>query len=663
MHYDFVAWDDDQHVYTNPHFQPVTWERIGTFWREPYARLYIPLTYTVWAAVVWLSQTLWPGPLTAALFHRLNLLLHLGNVLVVYRLGLLMLRRGEAVPERTVAMAAATGALLFGLHPLQVEAVAWVSGLKDVLCGWWALVAVWQYLECVTTPYGYRRVLHYSVATGAFGLALLAKPAAVVVPMLAWLLATVGLGQAHGAAMLRLMGWLSIAVVWSWWTKEQQPDAWMSYVPPWWGRPLVAADAIAFYLGKLVWPVHLAPDYGRSPLLVVGQGIGYVTGLVPVGLGAVLWWGKKWLGKIGLAVAVFVVGVFPVLGWVPFFFQGYSTVADRYVYLALVGPALGLSWGVCRLGRYRGTWMISGLVLALLGMLSAGQLQVWRDTVLLFTHALQVNPHSALAHDKLGTALAQQGRLDEAIPHYTAALRLSPNYATAHNNLGLMLAQQGQLDAAMAHYRRALQLKPDFLAAYSNLGWVLAQQGQLDEAISQYRAALQLNPEAAEVHYNLGNVLLRQGHLARAIVHYTQAVQLRPAWAEAHNNLGSALDDQGHVAEAIAHYQTALRLKPEFAEAYNNLGDAWLDQGRVAEASQAFRAALHFKPEWPEAHYNLGLALTQQGQLQEAIAAYRRALQLRPGWAQAADNLARLLVLQKDPLASEVLEECTYDCP
>jgi tetratricopeptide (TPR) repeat protein len=656
VHYDFVAWDDDLHIYDNPLFQPLSWAHVGAFWRAPYAHLYIPVTYTVWAAVGWLTQTLLSESLTATPFHCLNLLLHLGNILVVYRLLLLILRQGERTLPCYMAMAAAAGAVLFGLHPLQVEAVAWVSSLKDLLSSWWALVALWLYLEYAQAPRGKRRAVHYALATGAFGLALLAKPAAVTVPLIAWPLATVVFGQDRLHATRALAVWLVLAVILSWLTKGQQPDASMSYIPPWWGRPVIAADAVAFYLWKLIWPVQLGPDYGRQPQIVLGHAWGYVTGLVPVALGGILWWGRRWLEKIGLAAAMFVAALLPVLGWMPFFFQGYSTVADRYVYLALVGPALALSWGLYRMKRLGVIWAASGLLLALLGVCSAGQVQVWRDSLTLFTHAVHVNPGSALAHEKIGTAMAQQHRFPEAIRHYTKALRLRPGYATVYNNLGNVLTEQGQLDEAIGHYTRALQLKPDFIGAYSNLGRVFAQQGKLDEAVVQYQAALAWQPDAAEVHYNLGNALLRQGQLARAITHYTRAVELKPVWAEAHNNLGSALDDAEQVADAITHYLSALRYKPDFAEAHNNLGDALLDQGRVAEAIAQFRTAVSLKPAWAEAYYNLGLAFTRQGQIRDAIAAYRTALQLRPGWIQVSRSLAALLILQAHPSAQDAAE-------
>lgn len=693
VHFDFVAWDDDMHIITNPRFHPVTWDRILTFWREPYARLYIPLTYTAWGILAGLYQTLTPGPLTAELFHRLNLILHVASVLVVYRLGLLLLNpSGHAVSLRVIG-AAVAGAFVFGLHPLQIESVAWVSGLKDVLCGAWALIAVWQYLEYGTHPGTRQRAIHYTLATAAFALALLAKPAAVVVPLIAALLATQGIRQPLRSTTRTLLPWFALAAVWTVLTKWQQPDMVMEYVPPLWGRLIVAADAVAFYLRKLVWPFGLGPDYGHAPQKVLQHVWGYIGGLVPLGLAFVLWQWRNRLSGLLLAAAIFVAGLLPVLGFVPFLFQGHSTVADRYVYLALLGPALGLGWTLQQQAHRKVVWIASVMFLGLLAWRTGEHVQVWQNTMTLFTQALQVNPRSAIAHGKLGTALAQQGEYQEAIAHYRAAIQLRPNYVSAHNNLGQVYYKQGNLTEAIARYRTALRIEPDRAEVHVNLGRALAEQGKLDEAIHHYSAALhseqnraqahtgigrtlaaqgkldmaiahytealKLNPETTEAHYNLGNALMRRGQQNAAIVHYTKALRLDPTLAEVHNNLGSALDDQGRIPEAIPHYQAAIGLKPDFAEAYNNLGDAWLDLGHVQEAVNQFTTAVRLRPEWTEAHYNLGIALTAQGKHQDAMAAYRQALSLRPSWPPATLKLAWLLATQPGDSVQQAHEAVT----
>jgi protein O-mannosyl-transferase len=348
----------------------------------------------------------------------------------------------------------------------------------------------------------------------------------------------------------------------------------MMFVAPLWTRPVITADTLTFYLGKLVWPISLGPDYGRTPQVVLEQGWEMLQGLVPVGLGLIVWWGWRRLRWLKLAAGVFIVGLLPVLGFVPFMFQAISTVADRYVYLALLGPALGLAWGIRQIGRWRGVWVGLGLVFTLLGLCTGQQVRVWQNTVTLFTRALQVNPRSVLAYNNLGLALAQHGQLDAAITQYRAALRINPNAVEAHYNLGNALQRQGQRAQAITHYTEAVRLKPHWVEAYNNLGNTLDDDGRAEEAITYYQAALRLQPDFAEAHNNLGTAWLKQGRLTEALEQFRIATHLKPTWAEAYYNLGLVFDRQGKAGEAIAAYWTAHRLRPGWPQVALPL--AWL---------------------------------------------------------------------------------------
>ena len=266
------------------------------------------------------------------------------------------------------------------------------------------------------------------------------------------------------------------------------------------------------------------------------------------------------------------------------------------------------------------------------------------EAVACYRRALELKPDLCRGAQQPGHCLQDQGKLDEAVACYRRALELKPDYAEAHNNLGNALKDQGKLDEAVACYRRALELKPDYAEAHNNLGVALKDQGKLDEAVACYRRALELKPDYAEAHNNLGNALKDQGKLDEAVACYRRALELKPDFAEAHNNLGNALKDQGNLDEAVACYRRALELKPDYAEAHNNLGNALKDQGKLDEAVACYRRALELKPDFAEAHNNLGIALKDQGKLDEAVACYRRALELKPDYAEAHSNL--LLTLQ-----------------
>jgi tetratricopeptide (TPR) repeat protein len=618
--YEFVLWDDPVNVSENPYLQSVTWNNILAFWRAPYYQLYIPLTYTLWALTAAVSR--WgtaylPGAalLDPAFFHSLNLLLHLLSVLVVWRILCLLLSRTlperyspatRQAPER-VALVAGGGALLFAVHPVQVEAVAWVTGLKDVLCGFLSYVAIWQYLRyasrssaaTVPGPATRGQALHvlrpYWLATGAFMLALLAKPTAVVVPVVVWLLDVWSWPQTWRTRRLAVLAWLVLAGLWGLFTSQVQPAATFDFLSPLWARPLIAGDAVTFYLYKLGFPLWLGPDYGRAPQVILVQPWLWLTGLVPWGLAGLLWYTRARVPWLVVAAGVFVAGLLPVLGLMPFAFQGYSTVADRYLYIAMLGPAIVLAWGLAQV-RWRWLMVSCVVILGVWGPRSAWQTSYWHDTVTLFEHALTVHPGSSLAHNNLGMALAAQNRLPEAVYHYTAALRFRPQNAEAHNNLGNALSRQGKTQEAIAQYTAALHLQPIFAEAQNNLGAALSSQGHVTEAIHHYTEALRLQPAYAQAHYNLGNALMSQGKTQEAIQQYMAAIRLQPALAEAHSNLGVALASQGRVAEAIPYYTTALRLQPGSVKAHYNLGVALARQGRLAEARQHFTAVLRLDP-------------------------------------------------------------------
>lgn len=386
--HELLTWDDLQHIVANPNVNPPSWAGVARSWREPYWGLYAPLSYTWFAAEAALALRRAPDGTTRldpAVFHLGNVLLHAGSTLLVYWLLRRLLARSFApaacwTPARAspsaialescasqapatptgapsaaspaTILACGAAAALFALHPVQVESVAWVSEGRGLLCAFWSLVALWQWVVYWQSGDGRAAVRHYAAATAAYVLALLSKPAAVAVPLMAGVLAVgwfpapssaEASGRSWRAAARSLAPWFVGAAAWTVLTKLLQPDADADFVAPWWARPLVAGDALAFYLSKLVAPWGLCPDYGRSPRWVMAQGTFYVAWLVPAALVASLAClrGRRvWLTAVGLSVAWLV----PVLGFVPFEYQRISTVADRYLYLAMFGPALALAW-------------------------------------------------------------------------------------------------------------------------------------------------------------------------------------------------------------------------------------------------------------------------------------------------------------------------------
>lgn len=538
----FVRWDDDVQVYQNPGLNPPNLAHLASFWRAPYDKLYIPVSYTAFSLLAAVARRPipihWPDAVVTALdprlFHLVGLLLHLGCTLLVYAL-LCRFVRSE--------WASGAGALLFGLHPMQVESVAWASELRGLLMAFFSLLALHAYLNALShrteqppcpnsgepekMPVGaapsspllsfpgspelgrrgrFQGHLWYAAATLCFGLALLSKPTAVILPLLAAVLDGFLVRRPVRSIALSVGGWLAVSVVFLVVTSAAQPVP-SEILTAWWTRPLIALDSVAFFLGKLVWPASLGIDYGRTPLFVMAHGWVWGTALIAPGLGLLVWRLRlRWLSASAL---IFLAALLPTLGLVPFMFQAYSTVADRYIYLALLGPSLALACALdaasrrLPIGSQRTVWAACACVLVLLGTRTVLQVNTWRNSVALFTQALTVNPNSFFVRNNLGNVLVDTGHWDAAIAEFRAASELRPDEAKPRFNLAAALLHQGDVAGAAEQYQVVVQLRPYYPPAHNNLGCVLSRLGRWTEADAEFRAALRCDPAFAEARLNL----------------------------------------------------------------------------------------------------------------------------------------------------------------
>lgn len=533
--HEFTIWDDPHTIAQNPSFRPPTVAGVLDYWRlfePPTAEtgqvvhhaygLWVPLTYTVWGALAAIAQVRDPSAaggveLNPYVFHAANVALHAGSALLAFHL----LRRLTGNDER----AAVVGAALFALHPVQVEAVAWASGTKDVLAGMLGLAALLLYVRHADARPTRRRRLDWWLATLCFAAALLAKPSAVSVPLLAAAIDLLLLRRPWRATALAVTPWLAIAAVAAVIAKLAQPGTGLTNTDLWL-RPLVAADAVAFYLGKVVFPAGLTVDYGRTPAAVVASGAVWWTWLIPAAaaIAAAAAWQFRGVRMPGAALAVFVLAPLPVLGFTPFLFQFYSTTADHYLYVAMLGPGILAAWLVRNGGR--GLLFTAAVFIAILAGMTVRQGGFWRDSEALFTRAVQVNPNSFAGHNNLGTLASMQGRVEDAERRFRRAVELQPRGLQAIKNLREILTVQGRPREAMEALRQETRLRQSlpYLAAGpywndpSHLGVLLLLEGRYDAAERHFTLLARLEPGNAQAH-----VLLR---LARMLME-TQST--RPA--------------------------------------------------------------------------------------------------------------------------------------
>jgi protein O-mannosyl-transferase len=557
-------WDDDAYVTNNELLTaPDGLHRIWFSLDAP--SQYFPLVYTTFR----IEHALWG--LNPSGYHWVNILLHVANALLVWRL----LAR-LSVPGAWLAGA------IFALHPVQVESVAWITERKNVLMGFFFLLTLLAWVvfvdERTKRPWRF-----YGLALVLYGLALSAKSTACTLPAALLLILWLQNKQINWRRIFQTVPFflfgLGMGLVAVWWERYHQGTRGALFALGPIERILIASRAVWFYLGKLIWPSTLTFIYPRwtiSPTHVLD----YVWLLAAVGLCAAICFARRYVGRgVEVATVFFVATLSPVLGLIMLYTFRYTFVADHYQYLASIGPIALVSAGVASLAGTleRSRLLIFGTAVAMvatLAVLTWRQSAMYADIEALWRTTLARNPACWMAHNNLGIVISQKGEIDEAITHYRTTLEMQPGFSDANYNLGNALLQKGEIDEAILHCQKAAMVQPFDPDAQVALGNALFQKGLVDDAIVHYEKALALRPYYVIAHYSLSTALLRKGEPDAAISHCLAALSIQPEHAEARINLAVALDQKGQIADAIMNYEKALTISPQSIPAQNNL--AWL---------------------------------------------------------------------------------------
>jgi Flp pilus assembly protein TadD len=564
----FVNYDDDRYVTENPHVRDglsvatINWACTAT-------------EQANWHPLTWLSHALdyQLFHLNPAGHHFTSLLIHGANAVLLFLV--LSYATGRAGPSLLVA-------LLFALHPINVESVAWIAERKNVLSTLFFLATIGAYFWYAQRA-SWQRYLAVFVL---LALGLMSKPMLVTLPLVLLLLDHWPLGRIQGsptaalkvapralpALLVEKLPLLALATASAAITMQAQQAGGALRSPVQFSlgvRLENAAVAYAMYLWKAIWPARLAPLYPHpGDSLAAWQLAVSILVLVTI-TGVVLKFRAKrylltgWLWFLGTLV--------PVIGLVQ---VGDQAMADRYAYIPLIGIFVMIAWGAADFADARHFGLAPRLIpaLCILIAISAAtyrQLGYWRNSFALWSHALAVTDNNFIAQDNLGGALLLLDQPDAAYLHFQAAERINPRDPMSHSNLGTYLQQHGRLAEAVEHYNRALSLTSDaglLAATYANLGNAYRQLGQEAQARDSYQHALALNPRQFNAYLGLGHLLEEQKQLAEAILDYSRSVELRPT-DQGFLLLGHALESSGRTSEALAAYQSALRLSPGMPEA------------------------------------------------------------------------------------------------
>jgi protein O-mannosyl-transferase len=622
--HDFVNYDDDIYVIQNKHIQNgFTLESIlWTF--EFYISNWHPLT--------WLSHMLDYQffKLVPAGHHLTNCILHLINGMLLF----LVLQKSTQAFWKSFLVA-----VLFIIHPINVESVAWVAQRKNTLSTFFWFLTIWAYIEYI----GNQKTGKFLWVILFFALGIMSKGMLVTLPFTLLLLDFWPLKRLP----INLENKEKIKKVWA-----LVQEKWilfimlligclLTYKAQKSGGSIISYDLVLSikntlnsyisYIWKMLWPNKLSIFY---PLVSIPLWKVWVTTfmLICFSYFAIRFLEKLpylffgWFWYLGTLV--------PVIGVVQI---GSQAMADRYAYIPLVGLFIIFSWGIGSLVEkinIRPTWSIvwiSGILLAL-SISSWLQVKHWKNTVTLFQNAEKTIPNNYLAHMKLGLEYLKEENINTGIQHLNKALQINPDIPEGHYGLGYALASLGKFDEAMRHLNLAIKIKPDLGEAYLSMGNVLAEIGKPKEAIQNYSKALGLRPNLEEAHNNLGEVLIKQNKFKEGKAHFIKAIMINPNFADAYNNLGVAHMTLKNLSEATKNYMQAILLKPDFGEAHFNLGNVKAVEENHEEALKHYFLSLKKLSNQVKVYHNIGLSYLRLGEVERAIEFFKSAIKLQPNF-------------------------------
>jgi len=550
LHGGFI-WDDDAYVTHNPTLHDG--EGLRQIWFKVGA---VPQYYPMVHTTFWLEYHLWA--LNPVGYHLINVLLHAIAALLLWQ-----------VLRRLPAPGAWLAAVIFALHPVEVESVAWVTERKNVLSAVFYFAAALAYLRFVAweKPGSPNRLLWswYLGALVLFLAALLSKTVTCSLPAVLLLVCWWKKGRVQRSDIIPLLPFFVVGValglMTAWIEKYNVGAQGADWSLTFADRCLIAGRALWFYAGKLVWPAHLTFIYPRWKIepAVWWQ---WLFPVAAVGVVAGLWLGRRRIGKAPLVAVLFFAGTLgPALGFVNVYPMRYSFVADHFQYLASVGLITLCAAGLARIPR-----VIPATLIVLLGVLTWQQAGMYRNLETLWQKTLARNPDCSMAHNDLGSLLYDQGHIEEAMEHYRKAIQSDPNNCEALINLGIAFAARRQFNEAIENYRRAIEIQPNDCDTLNNLGATLATEGRFDEAIENFRRVIQIYPNHCGALNNLALVLaaspkaefrngaeaVRLAKRACELTHYGKPVYL--------GTLAAAYAEAGRFPEAVATAEKAEQL-------------------------------------------------------------------------------------------------------
>lgn len=572
--------------------------------------MYIPLTYTIWSFLKALGSLFSNTPgsgFNPVLYHLVNVIMHAINGLLVYYFLLRLLK------SRTASF---IGSLFFLIHPLQVESVAFVSELRSLLAFSFTMASVLLHMRRRSDNLINKTPISPAIGSWClYFLAVVSKPSAMILPGLIFLI-DMGYYKLHlKKAVITVLPYILLALPLSIITISVQTPP---VIYPLWVRPILWLDSLNFYLYKLIFPTHLALAYGRTADIILGQNTLIIGLTIPVIIGIIVFIMKKQSPFLMVSYLWVVVALLPVSNLLSFMFQAWSTVADRFFYLPMVGVSLLIAVGVKKVST-PSMWIVTTLCLISLSAWSYFvQIPVWKNEYTLWNHSLNIVPHEPHALNNRGSSLLDMKRINEAISDFSEAIQLDSTFAEAYLNRGLAYERSGRLEAAIEDFTHAVRINNKFRSAYYNRGRIYKTLEKYPQALSDFIQTIHLKRNHVDAWNNLGIILGEMDASDLALEAFNRALVFDQRNTYALINRGNILRKMEKYEEALDAYTTALQINSEYAQAYANRGRTYLLMDLPTQALDDFNKAIVLNPKHGDTYYLRAVTLYVLGKLDSA---------------------------------------------
>lgn len=502
-------------------------------------------------------------------FHLVNILFHAGVSLLIYFILSHLVKKDDRKDARSINFPAFLAALLFAVHPIHTEAVAWIAGIMDLSCTFFSLLSFYLFIRFQE---GTSSIKILILSLFSFFLAVLSKEPALTISIILIIYAVLFRRPSDRDLLHSLkrcvLYFLVIGVYFA-----MRLYALKGFAPLKTSSGLSLYETLinisfifARYLEKMFMPVSLNVLYHVHPISSLFSMQGLISLLVTLLFFAIMFTSFKRNKTLLLGLLFIVVPLLPAL-YLPGLVQKIEyAVTDRYLYLSSFGLVILVAAFISSLERKNAKWskgmvLLASAVIAVFSVMTISRNAVWKNNETLWRDSVQKSPESAFAHENLGYALFYRGNAEEGRRELQTAVKLDSGIPDAIISTGIGYSQKGLMNHAILAFNRAVLLKPDSADAHYNLGLAYHTKGWQRQAIEQYETALMLNPDYTDAHNNLGIAYGESGSADKAIEHFLAALRLNPDDASFHYNLARAYDMKGWKEKAEAERRTARNLQ------------------------------------------------------------------------------------------------------